>query len=158
MTERLPKCGVILITYRSDTRDRRPCSCQIRWGTSEVHRAVRLARGFAEVSVFGGRVMFANPAASWYHSNQYNEKSTCEHCGGVVRHERWCITLRSGGAIRLRSCAQSREADADRSVNPACSGRGVGEESVRGELPHAPDRVIFNGPPLGRRLHLEPLV
>ena len=36
--------------------------------------------------------MFANPTASWYHSNQYNEKSACEHCGGVVRHERWCIT------------------------------------------------------------------
>lgn len=36
--------------------------------------------------------MFANPAASWHHSNQYNEKSACEHCGGVIRHERWCIT------------------------------------------------------------------
>ena len=36
--------------------------------------------------------MFAHPAASWYHCNQYNEKSACEHCGGVVRHERWCIT------------------------------------------------------------------
>jgi len=36
--------------------------------------------------------MFANPAASWYHSHQYNEKSAGEHCGGVVRHERWRIT------------------------------------------------------------------
>jgi len=37
--------------------------------------------------------MFANPAAaSWYHSNQYDAKSACEHCGGVIRHERWCIT------------------------------------------------------------------
>ena len=36
--------------------------------------------------------MFANPAASWHHSNQYNAASACEHCGGVVRHERWCIT------------------------------------------------------------------
>ena len=36
--------------------------------------------------------MFANPAASWYHSNQYTAKSACEHCAGVVRHERWCIT------------------------------------------------------------------
>lgn len=36
--------------------------------------------------------MFANPAASWYHSNQYAAQSACQHCGGVVRHERWCIT------------------------------------------------------------------
>ncbi len=36
--------------------------------------------------------MFANPAASWYHSNQYAAKAACEHCGGVIRHERWCIT------------------------------------------------------------------
>ncbi|MGB8061416.1 MAG: hypothetical protein WCF26_05960 [Candidatus Sulfotelmatobacter sp.] len=36
--------------------------------------------------------MSVNPKATWYHSNQYNAASTCEHCGGVVRHEKWCIT------------------------------------------------------------------
>jgi len=36
--------------------------------------------------------MLTNPAASWYHSNQYSAQSACEHCGGVVRHEPWCIT------------------------------------------------------------------
>jgi hypothetical protein len=36
--------------------------------------------------------MFANPAASWYHSSQNDSKSACEHCGAVGRHERWCIT------------------------------------------------------------------
>jgi len=36
--------------------------------------------------------MLSNPAASWYHSNQYNAETTCEHCEGVVRHEKWCIT------------------------------------------------------------------
>jgi hypothetical protein len=36
--------------------------------------------------------MPAKPAAFWYHSNQYNAQSACEHCGGIVRHERWCIT------------------------------------------------------------------
>ncbi len=36
--------------------------------------------------------MFANPTPSWYHSNQYNEQSSCEPCAGVVRHEKWCIT------------------------------------------------------------------
>jgi hypothetical protein len=36
--------------------------------------------------------MFANPAASWYHSKLYDAQSGCEHCGGIGRHERWCIT------------------------------------------------------------------
>ncbi len=36
--------------------------------------------------------MFANPAANWYYSNQHNTQPACEHCGGKVRHERWCIT------------------------------------------------------------------
>lgn len=36
--------------------------------------------------------MFVNPAANWYHSNEYNAQAACEHCGGVVRHEHWCIT------------------------------------------------------------------
>jgi len=36
--------------------------------------------------------MFANPTSSWYHGNQYDTKSACEHCGGIIRHERWCIT------------------------------------------------------------------
>ena len=36
--------------------------------------------------------MSVDPKATWYHSNRYNAASTCEHCGGVVRHERWCIT------------------------------------------------------------------
>jgi hypothetical protein len=36
--------------------------------------------------------LFSNPAATWFHSNQYNAESTCEHCSGIIRHERWCIT------------------------------------------------------------------
>jgi len=36
--------------------------------------------------------MFANPAASWYYSNQPSAHIPCEHCGGVLRHEKWCIT------------------------------------------------------------------
>ena len=31
-------------------------------------------------------------AEKWYHSNQYNAETECEHCSGVVRHEPWCIT------------------------------------------------------------------
>jgi hypothetical protein len=37
-------------------------------------------------------VLFSNSAAAWFHSNQYNNESACEHCSGIVRHERWCIT------------------------------------------------------------------
>jgi glycerol-3-phosphate cytidylyltransferase-like family protein len=30
---------------------------------------------------------------SQYHSNRYNAQAACEHCEGVIRHEKWCITL-----------------------------------------------------------------
>jgi hypothetical protein len=36
--------------------------------------------------------MFANPAANWYHGNQPNPQAPCDHCGGVLGHEKWCIT------------------------------------------------------------------
>ena len=36
--------------------------------------------------------MFANPSTTWRHSNQYSSQPPCEHCGGIIRHERWCIT------------------------------------------------------------------
>ena len=36
--------------------------------------------------------MFVKPTANWYQGNQYNIQSPCGHCGGTVRHERWCIT------------------------------------------------------------------
>jgi hypothetical protein len=28
-----------------------------------------------------------------YQSNRYNAQAACEHCAGVIRHEKWCITL-----------------------------------------------------------------
>ena len=37
-------------------------------------------------------IMFANPAASWYYGNQPNTQSPCEHCAGILQHERWCVT------------------------------------------------------------------
>jgi glycerol-3-phosphate cytidylyltransferase-like family protein len=30
-----------------------------------------------------------NPAL--YHSNRYNAQSACQHCKGVIRHERGCL-------------------------------------------------------------------
>jgi hypothetical protein len=34
-----------------------------------------------------------NSIAAVFHSNRYAADSACEHCGGVIRHERWCITV-----------------------------------------------------------------
>jgi hypothetical protein len=31
--------------------------------------------------------------STWYHSNRYHAQAACEHCQGIIRHERWCITL-----------------------------------------------------------------
>jgi hypothetical protein len=31
-------------------------------------------------------------ATVWYVSNRNNAQAACEHCGGTVRHESWCIT------------------------------------------------------------------
>ena len=31
--------------------------------------------------------------AALYHSNRYNAQAACEHCEGIIRHERWCQTL-----------------------------------------------------------------
>jgi hypothetical protein len=28
-----------------------------------------------------------------YHSNEYNAQAACEHCDGIISHERWCPTL-----------------------------------------------------------------
>lgn len=28
-----------------------------------------------------------------FHSNKYTAESACEHCAGIIRHERWCITV-----------------------------------------------------------------
>jgi len=41
--------------------------------------------------------MFANPAASRYHS-QHNANSACEHCGGVVR------AMSAGASLAIQRC------------------------------------------------------
>ena len=30
-----------------------------------------------------------------YHCNQYHAQAACEHCKGIIRHERWCIAHNS---------------------------------------------------------------
>ncbi|HST12124.1 MAG TPA: hypothetical protein VLL05_17245 [Terriglobales bacterium] len=30
--------------------------------------------------------------AAIFHSNRYHAGASCEHCGGLIRHENWCIT------------------------------------------------------------------
>jgi len=36
--------------------------------------------------------MFSNPAANWYQNSRVASPEVCEHCGRVLRHERWCVT------------------------------------------------------------------
>jgi hypothetical protein len=31
--------------------------------------------------------------AAFYHSNGYSAQAACEHCDGIIRHERWYRTL-----------------------------------------------------------------
>jgi hypothetical protein len=57
------------------------------------------------------------PASSqrWYHSNVYNASSACGHCGGIVRHERWCsavnAAVRYAYEIAFKSEYLTREDD-----------------------------------------------
>lgn len=37
--------------------------------------------------------MPATNRTSLYHSNNYSAGASCEHCGGVVRHQKWCTTI-----------------------------------------------------------------
>jgi len=78
--------------------------------------------------------MFANPAASWYHSNQYAAQSACQHCGGVVRYER---CLRPAGAVRVSSSAGARQAYACRQADPPRLGSGLGKGQLPRQLPDA---------------------
>ena len=36
--------------------------------------------------------MSTQAATVWQHSNRYSADAACEHCGGIVRHEQWCVT------------------------------------------------------------------
>jgi hypothetical protein len=35
----------------------------------------------------------SNNRSPSYHSNRYDAQSACQHCEGVIRHERWRLTL-----------------------------------------------------------------
>jgi hypothetical protein len=39
------------------------------------------------------KLMPDDKATAIFHSNRYTAQSACEHCGGIVRHESWCITV-----------------------------------------------------------------
>jgi hypothetical protein len=30
---------------------------------------------------------------AWFHSNRYSAQEECCHCGGIIRHEPWCINI-----------------------------------------------------------------
>src|SRR5258708_22560391 len=37
--------------------------------------------------------MFENRSTAIFHSNRYPAQSACEHCAGIIRHERWCVMV-----------------------------------------------------------------
>ena len=49
---------------------------------------------FSEIAARkGGSMSSGYSSTTWYHSNRYCAQAACAHCGGIVRHETWCITL-----------------------------------------------------------------
>jgi hypothetical protein len=38
-----------------------------------------------------------------FHSNRYSAAAACEHCGGIVRHESWCLTHNTVVSYAYRS-------------------------------------------------------
>ena len=54
----------------------------------QARSTVLVARG----SAAQGTKMFKAEQKTWYHSNRYTAESRCQHCNGIIRHERWCLT------------------------------------------------------------------
>ncbi|HTS08990.1 MAG TPA: hypothetical protein VMP68_25710 [Candidatus Eisenbacteria bacterium] len=40
--------------------------------------------------------MYRNPAATWFYNGRMSTPEICEHCGRILRHEKWCITRDAG--------------------------------------------------------------
>jgi hypothetical protein len=36
--------------------------------------------------------MYPKPAATWFHNGRLSNPEVCEHCGRILRHEKWCVT------------------------------------------------------------------
>ena len=30
---------------------------------------------------------------TWRHSNQYHAEAVCDHCGQMLQHQAWCVTI-----------------------------------------------------------------
>lgn len=43
---------------------------------------------------------------AWFHANRYSAEEACEHCGGVVRHENWCIMIEPAVAYAYQIITQ----------------------------------------------------
>jgi hypothetical protein len=92
-TEEVESTDVILITRAGDVHyslKKRPRS------RMRLETALRELLGQAKQLSSGrgfGHSMFKNIATAVFHSNRYTAQSACEHCAGIIRHERWCITV-----------------------------------------------------------------
>ncbi len=36
--------------------------------------------------------MYSKPAPNWFYGGRPGTPEVCEHCGRILRHEKWCIT------------------------------------------------------------------
>lgn len=36
--------------------------------------------------------MYRNPASTWLYNDRMGAPEICEHCGRILRHEKWCVT------------------------------------------------------------------
>lgn len=36
--------------------------------------------------------MYPKPAPNWFYSGRLSTPEVCEHCGRILRHEKWCVT------------------------------------------------------------------
>jgi hypothetical protein len=37
--------------------------------------------------------MVNSSSSTWHHIKQYTAEAACDHCGKILQHEGWCITL-----------------------------------------------------------------
>lgn len=37
--------------------------------------------------------MVNSTSSIWHHRNPYTVEAACDHCGKILRHDAWCITL-----------------------------------------------------------------
>lgn len=58
-----------------------------------MRRLARDGRTSMVVVIGTGMIMVNSSSSIWHNSNQYTVEAACDHCGKILQHEAWCITL-----------------------------------------------------------------